>query len=678
MKDVPLHDIILMMKLELLNITEKKQTQFEKNDICSVEDLLNRFPKKYYDGTSPVKFSELIEKQTCITEGVVVGVNNGYSVFSVWLKDAEGKLLKVAFFHMDFVADRIYKGCTLTVLGTPRMDSYDNCIAITNPTQFAVNSDKLHTIIPVYKKIKGMSEEYYQACIDKALAIYKPADFLSGDMLIQNELCTLKAAYRNIHRPTCKDDIVMAKKRFVFNDLFQLNLMLEYKKDNSKLEHSHAFTGAKLMSSYYKTLPFDLTDGQKDVVRRLYNEGKSKHKINALLQADVGYGKTEIAKVLSLFTVESGMQVVVMAPTAVLATQHYRDFSESFKDLGVNVSLLISGIKATERRKTLKAIKDGTAQIIVGTHSCISKDVEYKDLGLMIIDEEHKFGVAQREKLKEKAKEGIHSLSMSATPIPRTLAMAMFGDDTEILEIKTAPAFKKPVETHLVKTEEDSFKKLLGELQAGHQAYIVCPAIGDEDDDDNGIDKNGVVGKHYDELLKPYGYKVGVLDGKMKKTDLEKTIQDFVSNKIQVLVSTTVVEVGVNVPNATVIILKNAERYGLAQIHQLRGRVGRGSAQGYCFLESTNEKAYERLSVVEDSNDGFYIAEQDMKYRGIGTITDTQQKGKNPLFETLLEHLSYNTEVKAVVQEACKDAETRKYYRYYFEDIVKQYGESLG
>lgn len=667
-----------MTTLDILNITEKKQIQLQRAGLNSVEDILDRFPRFYCNGTTPLPFSKLKEGKPCITEGTVVTIHQSRGMFFVILQDSNGDLLKVAFFHMDFVLDHLYEAATLTVLGTPRYDEYSHGLCISNPTLYSIDSDELHRIVPIYKKVAGMSDEYYLNCVDKALQVANIEDFLSGPMILENNLCPLDLAYKNIHKPSCKEDIFSAKKRFVFNELFQLNLMLEFKKKDKKDQTSDCiFKGTSLMTSYYKSLPFDLTSGQKDVIRRLYAEGKQGKQINALLQADVGYGKTEVAKVLALFAVEAGYQVAIMTPTAVLAAQHYRDFCESFASIGVTVAHLSAAQKAKDRKNTLQLIENGTAKIIVGTHSCISDSVHYKNLGLMVIDEEHKFGVAQREKLKEKATSGVHSLSMSATPIPRTLALAMFGDETEILEIKTAPAFKKPVQTYLVNSEKDSFKPLLNELKAGHQAYIVCPAIGDDDEDDNTLCKDGATAKHYEKLLKPYGFKVGVLDGKMKKDELDEVITAFVNNKIQVLVATTVVEVGVNVPNATCIILKNAERYGLAQIHQLRGRVGRGVDQSCCYLESSNEKAKERLNVLVDSTDGFYIAEKDLQFRGMGTITGIQQNGKNKLFDTLLNNLDYNKEVKAIVQHACKDQTVKKYYERYFEDIVAKYNETL-
>ena len=668
------------MKLELLQITEKKEAQFSRAGIYTVEDLLETWPKKYIDAREPVRIDDAEDGDACRVEGELIYIRKAPKCSYFILSERTSlRHLKVLFFHADYRLDSLHRGDRISVVGKFSLESYGGTesLVISNPKYMCVNSSSLSRIIPVYRKITGMSEEYYETCVGKALEEIKAEDYLSGDILIGQDLCTLQSAYQKLHKPSCPEDIGDAKKRLVFDRLFLFNLMLAEKKlKNGNKTSPYVFTGCTLMKRYYQSMKFDLTDGQKEVVRSLYRHGRNGERISTLLQADVGYGKTECAKMLSLFGVESGCQVAVIAPTAVLARQHFRDFSEAFEELGVSVGLLAGDVGQRERKKVLQRLERGELDILIGTHACLSDSVAFKRLGVVIVDEEHKFGVKQREKLIEKTRNGVHYLSMSATPIPRTLALAVYGDDVEVQTIKTPPAFKKEVITTAVKKDSDVHAPLLEQLKLGHQAYIICPAIGDEDDaEGTALALNRDVGKKYEQFLRPYGYRVGTLDGKMKKNEMNSVIDAFVKNEIQALVSTTVVEVGVNVPNATMIIIKNAERFGLAQMHQLRGRVGRGNAQGFCILESADEKAQERIRVLVDSSDGFYIAEKDLEARGAGNLAGTAQKGRNEYIDLIARHPDFNMKIRDLVQRLYKDDAIREYFEDYFEASLKKMQE---
>lgn len=665
----------MSMELKLLQITEKKVKQFYRAGIYSVEDLLGTVPRKYIDARKAKLVKDVRDGEICRVDGYVKYINaTSKGIFLSVTDNASNMWLKVSFFHADYLASQLYEGAKLTVVGKFKYDTYNGRtnLSISNPKRFCIDEDKLNRVIPVYKKIQGMSDDYYEACLSKALQEIKVEDFLGGDILIEQDLCTLQAAFQMLHMPSCVEDIKKAKKRLDFNSLFLFNLMLEEKHLADKNDTPYVFKGCNLMKQYYSSMPFDLTDGQKQVVRALYKKGVAGKRISTLLQADVGYGKTECAKMLSLFGVEAGCQVAIIAPTTVLAKQHFEDFSKSFQDLPVTVSYLSGEVSQKEKRKVKEMLEKGDIDILIGTHACLSDNVIFKNLGVVIVDEEHKFGVKQREKLIERTKNGVHSLSMSATPIPRTLALSIYGDDVTVENIKTAPAFKKDVITTKAKKDKDWQSLLLEQLGQGHQAYIICPAIGDESDDDDSMARNGEVGKDCERFLTPYDYKVGVLDGKMKKDAMAQTIEDFVNNKTQVLVSTTVVEVGVNVPNATLIIIKNAERFGLAQLHQLRGRVGRGKAQGYCVLESEDDKASERIQVLVDSNDGFYIAEKDLEARGAGQLTGTLQKGKNPFIELIIKKPAFNEQIKSLVKRLYKDPVIKEYFEDYFANTISE------
>lgn len=663
------------MELKLLQITDRKIKQFYEAGIFSVEDLLGTCPKKYVDARKARLICDVHDGETCRIDAYIKYLNvTSKGIFLTLTDNVSNKWLKVAFFHADYLAEQLYEGAKMSIVGKFKYETYNGrtTLSISNPKRFCIDEDKLNRIIPIYKKIPGMSDDYYEACINKALQEIKKDDFLGGDILMEQDLCTFQAAFQMLHIPSSVEDIKKAKKRLDFNSLFLFNLLLEEKHLADKNESPYVFTGCKLMQKYYESMPFDLTDGQKEVVRELYLQGRKGKRISTLLQADVGYGKTECAKMLSLFGVEAGCQVVIVAPTMVLAKQHYEDFSKSFEGLPVKIAYLSSEVRQKAAKKIKEQVQNGEIDILIGTHACLSDSVVYKKLGVVVVDEEHKFGVKQREKLIERTRNGVHSLSMSATPIPRTLALSIYGDDIKVSTIKTAPAFKKPIITSKATKDEAIREPLLEQLRQGHQAYIICPAIGDEEDKEPDMAKNGDVGKKYQDFLEPYGYKVGVLDGKMKKDKMAKTITDFANNKTQVLVSTTVVEVGVNVPNATLIIVKNAERFGLAQLHQLRGRVGRGKEQGYCILESKVAESSVRLQALVDSNDGFYLAEKDLETRGAGQLTGTLQKGKNPFIDMIIKNPTFNDQIKKLVKRLYKEPVIKEYFEDYFANTISE------
>lgn len=663
------------MKLEVLNLSDKKLAQLKRAGLYEIEDVLDRFPRKYIDARKCVPFSEIKNHDICRTEGRIKQALSTRTGMNIILTDNDGDRLFISFFGDCYFQSELINGKKMTVVGKfKREDGYfgKNALSISNPTRFTFGEDSsLARIIPIYKKIPGMSDVYYESIVTQCVQSWIAYDFLDGDSLLEEDLCQTDVAYQYIHMPRSMEDVEQAEKRLVFNDLYTFNVLLQQKIDESVVVSDCVFPSCKLMSRYYHSLPFDLTDGQKQVVRRLYHEGRNGQRISALLQADVGYGKTECAKMLALFTVEAGWQAVIVAPTLVLAKQHYEDFTHSFQNLPVKICYLAADITAKQRKKIVEKIESGEIQIIIGTHACFAESVHYKKLGTVIIDEEHRFGVKQRETLLDRTEHGIHTLSMSATPIPRTLALALYGEGTEVMDIKTAPSFKKEVPTQIVESAGKAIPLLLKELRAGHQAYVICPMVGDdEDDSDAKLAKDGEIAKEFAKKLAPYGFEVANLNGQMKKKEITSTIQNFVDNKIQVLVATTVVEVGVNVPNATVMMVLNSERFGLAQLHQLRGRVGRGKDQGYCLLQTRNSDAKGRLSVLVRSNDGFYISEQDLKLRGAGSLTGEIQKGQNFMLDQVIAHPDYNRHVHEMVEKQCMDEPVRKYLKNTFEICV--------
>jgi ATP-dependent DNA helicase RecG len=398
------------------------------------------------------------------------------------------------------------------------------------------------------------------------------------------------------------------------------------------------------MQALLDSLPYKLTEDQHRAVYGMLNTMASGRRLDALLQGDVGSGKTICAAILISAVIDSGYQAALMAPTSVLASQHYKEFASYFPGRTV---FLGSKLKAKERRTILSSIKDGSASLIIGTHAAIASDIEYANLALTVVDEEHRFGVAQRELLQEKAQAGAHVLSMSATPIPRSLALAVHGESTVIYDIHTMPAGRKPVKTIVFRNKDKTYASLYNQIKAGHQGYIVCPII-ESNDKVEGVTS---ITETEDALRKFFAgtdVRISCIHGAMKPTAIEDEISKFAAGQSDILLSTTIVEVGVNVPNATVMIIQNAERFGLAQLHQLRGRVCRGSAQGYCVLLS-DDISNPRLQIMARTTDGFEVAKSDLELRGAGNLIGTEQSGFDRAVEIIAtNHALYQEVVNSI------------------------------
>ena len=377
------------------------------------------------------------------------------------------------------------------------------------------------------------------------------------------------------------------------------------------------------------------------------------NRVDARVQGDVGCGKTVVAQIAALGMAMNGYQCAVMCPTLVLAEQHFADFTKFLARFGLNAVFLHGGMKIREEKKALAAIQSGEADVIVGTHSIFADKVKYKKLGLVIVDEEHRFGVEQREGLKQKAKDGVHNISMSATPIPRTLATTLYGEGTEIINIHTMPAGRKPVKTIVWSNENTCMESVYKQIKQGHQCYIICPLIEDSDSETlAGVESVETTAQNLKAWFAKYpGVRIETISGDMKAKDVQAGIEAFAAGNADILISTTIVEVGVNIPNSTVIVIKNAERFGLAQLHQLRGRVGRSSYQSYCVLLS-QDKENERLQTMASTTDGFKIAEKDLELRGTGQILGVKQSGKDVYMEMMLKYPKLYKEIRT---QAAKD-----------------------
>lgn len=465
------------------------------------------------------------------------------------------------------------------------------------------------------------------------------------DIRTKYHLLTEKEAVLKLHYPERPEDIERAKRRLIADDLLYFSAKLEKNARELPVGSPFGIKTKRITTEILQSLPYELTTDQKETLESMMDTMRDGKRISALIQGDVGCGKTIIAFLMMFLMADSGYQSVLFAPIGTLARQHYLELCEMAKPYGIQVEFLHGQMKAKEKREALKRIASGESQMIVGTHSVFQTSVNYLNLGLCIVDEEHKFGVLQRESILKKAANGMHYIQMSATPIPRTLAALAFSN-TQIYNILSMPAGRKPVKTTIFNKEKGIFRFLEKELAAGRQGYVICAQI-DETDGDNKRENILSVTECYERYQSFFDgrYQVEMLTGKMSSEETAAIIARFKSNETQILISTTVVEVGVNVPNASTIVINNAENFGIANLHQLRGRVGRGSDQGYCILNSVDMEN-ERLQTLCKYQSGFDIAEADLKLRGSGNLLGTEQSGSNRLVETAMKYPNTFKEVK--------------------------------
>ena len=587
----------------LKGIGEKTAKLFEKVGIRTIDDLLHYYPRGYDTYGEPKAIGELSEDETGTVEGFLksgaAGVHiNGLSIVQATISDMTGKL-RLVWYHMPYLKNIL------------RTDSH-----------FVFRGR-------VIRKKKGLGNKTITSAVEQALAIRTlERDYLPAGLRITNELAEYNFAIEHIHFPANEEDLKFARKRLVYDEFFFFLLAVRHLKEKrqnvqSPFHMEKQDECRKLMAD----LPYRLTNAQLRTMEEVLKDLKSGSVMNRLIQGDVGSGKTIIAVLALLAACENGYQGALMVPTEVLARQHFESVTELFEKHGVDkkVILLTGSMTAKEKRIAYEKVASHEADIIIGTHALIQEKIVYDNLALVITDEQHRFGVAQREMFGNKGQMP-HVLVMSATPIPRTLAIILYGD-LDISVIDELPANRLPIKNCVVDKSyrPRAYRFIENEVKNGRQAYVICPMV----EESEMIDAENVL--DYTKILRQNlpGIRVEYLHGKMKGKEKNKIMEEFAAGEIQVLVSTTVIEVGVNVPNATVMMIENAERFGLAQLHQLRGRVGRGDKQSYCIMvnASGNKEKNRRLDVLNKSNDGFYIASEDLKLRGPGDIFGIRQSG---------------------------------------------------
>ena len=647
----------------------------KKRKMETVEDVCQLFPSKYYDFSfiNPLNTSRLDKNYAFVCKLVSYELKKQSSIYIVrcTLQDIYTQNeLCVSWFgttEMYNVLKKDYRpGDTCFIGGKLKASNKKNLFFMSNPIIFKkYDGESDCHIYTAYEKIRGISESNFERIINECLEHATIPDKVPRELLHKYNLIPKDEAIREMHKPSSVEQIKRAKYRLNMDDLLYFALQLEEKNRNLPAGSVYGIHSLATTTKIIENLPFQLTKDQKSAYEELVNRIRSGKRLNALIQGDVGCGKTILAFLLMFVMADNGFQSVLLAPTQVLASQHYNELKEMAAPYDIDVVYIANGLKKKEREAILKSIEDGSALMIVGTHSVLSKEVKFHDLGLSITDEEHRFGVLQREEITTKAKAGMHTVTMSATPIPRSLSDVLLST-TEVFNIQSMPNGRKPIQTAICASQNTIFQFIKKEIEKGHQAYVVCPLIEDKQGAMEGILS---VEQTYAEYTDAFGKgAVAVLNGKMKEDETENVIQSFKNGEIKILVSTTVVEVGVNVPNATVIVINNAERFGLASLHQLRGRVGRGNSPGYCILNSVH-KDNKRLIALCKYKNGFQIAEADYALRGSGNILGTEQSGSNYYVELSMRYPDLFSELQKYAKKYMDTGEA--------EMIVKTYQMSI-
>ena len=616
----------------LKGVGESRAALYQKLGIETVEDLLYHIPRRYIDLTRPTPLAAAVPGQKCAVRALLAAkgreqrIRRGLSVFR--LTGVDGPVtLHITFFNAKYTVEALREGEEYIFYGSVTGGFYSR--QMDSPQVF--RPEEAGTLLPVYSLTQGLSNKMVSRQVTEALnRVEQLPDPLEGSGLPQQYgLLSYSQALHAVHFPPDWQAIETGRNRMVFDELLCLSLCFARMREGRHRLHVPPMRMHPL-TEYYRALPYELTGAQQRAIAEAMSDMCSGTPMNRLVQGDVGSGKTAVAAALCYFAHRNGAQSTLMAPTEILAQQHYNSLAPLLGSLGMQVALL-TGSLSPKKKETLKAaLAAGEIDLCIGTHALLTDDTAFANLGLVVTDEQHRFGVQQRAALRQKGRDA-HVLVMSATPIPRTLAMIVYGD-LEISVIDELPAGRRPIRTYLIDStiRQRAFGYIKKHLDEGYQAYLVCPAVQSEDEDTAAASLKSAV-EYAEELAHgAFGdYRVGLLHGKMRPAQKEKVMAEFAAGEIQLLVATTVVEVGVDVPNAVIMMVENAERFGLSQLHQLRGRVGRGQVQSHCILlsDTENPDTLERLRVLCGTNDGFKIAEEDLKQRGPGDFFGERQHG---------------------------------------------------
>ena len=619
----------------LKGIGDKTAALFHKTGIYTLGDLLRYYPRSYDVYESSIPIADIEEGKTVTVTGSIfgriqVGGSAKMQITTLYLKDLTGTL-KVVWYRMPFLRNTLSRGGMLTLRG--RITRKKNELIMEHPEIFypaEKYNEKLDTLQPIYSLTAGLTNNAVVKAIKQALdSVSVHTDILPDDFIAKYELCGFKEALQGIHFPHTKDEFYTARNRLVFEEflLFILSLRISNQKTEKKL-NPYCIREHSQINDFLSQLPYELTNAQKTVWTEIKNDMTGIHVMSRLVQGDVGSGKTIIAFLAMMLAGLNGYQAAMMAPTEVLARQHFENIQKLLNDyhIPLKAALLTGSMTAKEKRDTYAKLEKGDISLIIGTHALIQEKVAFHNLALVVTDEQHRFGVRQREILSEK---GLypHILVMSATPIPRTLAIILYGG-LDISVINELPKNRLPIKNCVVDTgyRQTAYTFMKKQILQGRQCYVICPMV----EESENLEAENVI-DYTEKLQEQIGPEINIafLHGKMKPAQKDQIMEAFGRNEIQILVSTTVIEVGIDVANATTMLIENAERFGLAQLHQLRGRVGRGTHQSYCIFMtgSKTKETKERLDILNHSNDGFYIAGEDLKLRGPGDLFGIRQSG---------------------------------------------------
>lgn len=657
----------------------KVSYKLNKLGIFTAQDLMMYFPKKHIDYSSRTLIRDLKEGQTTTVFGFIKSVSsfntrNNLSVTRVVIGDESGRF-ELSFFNakgnrylLQRMKTQFPQNAGIMVSGVVKMNNYSGQLTMDKPTYSIMTGEfkedansnlNIARIVPIYTICEDLSIKTLRKAIFNAIELYKNdiknivPDFIRERLGIMNK----KDAVKQIHFPETMNDLKHARFSLIFEELFLIQLkLIRLRENTAKTTSAYNLQVHKdgLVQKFIAGLPFELTSGQKQAVNEILQDMNSDAPMQRLLQGDVGSGKTVVATIMLLAAVENGYQGALMAPTEILAQQHYNNLVQWLTPLGLSVGLFLGSHGKKVRQKFETDLKNGQMNIAVGTHALIQENVDFNNLGAIVVDEQHRFGVKQRNILKRKS-QNPQMLTMTATPIPRTLALTVHGD-LDLTVINELPKGRKPIKTILTGSHRQVWDLIKQEVESGRQAYIVYPLI-DESETLSAKAATIEAEKLQQEIFPQF--KIGLLHGKLKNDEKEEVMKDFKDGKYDILVSTTVVEVGVDVPNATVMVIENAERFGLSQLHQLRGRVGRSSLQSYCVLitSSRSQETRERLGIMTETNDGFVIAEKDLQLRGPGEFLGTRQSGLPDL----------------IISDIVRDAKILEIARNEAIDFVKNY-----
>jgi len=631
--------------LTIKGIGQAQLDKFDSINVRNIADLIDYFPRKYIDYSNLSSINQLQPGEICI-KAKIDKVSNRYSRRGLVITEAtafdDSGVVKIIWFNQAYRKKSIVNDRDYLING--RFGLFSGRLVINNPSleqvsDFPVNGAR---IVPIYKASKLISSRLIRLTIAKIFrSDFQLPEYLPPDIVKKNNLMDYSKTIKQIHFPDSFSELERAKHRIAFNEVINLFLASHLNRQQLALQHALKISpNLTLINDFIERLPFHLTDSQKQIAWQIMLDFQKEYPMNRLVEGDVGSGKTIVALLSSISLVSQGYQVCFLAPTEVLARQHYETISSLLKvvNLDQTVEILIGSTKAKDKILIKQKIKDNQILLIIGTHALLQDDVQFGSLALVIVDEQHRFGVKQRQALQQKTTYQPHLLALSATPIPRSLALTVFGE-LSISRLTEKPAGTKDVTTEIV--TENNLQKVYdftkSRLNQGEQVFIVCPAI---------IEDNFLSGKSVETIYRDLksgvfkDYKLGLIHGQLKANLKNEVMDNFVNHRIDILIATTVIEVGVDVPNATVMIIMNADQFGLAQIHQLRGRVGRGQIAGYCFLVGDNRILQnDRIKILKKYNDGFYLAEEDLKLRGPGAIYGQTQHGSFDLrFANLDDH----------------------------------------